>query len=256
MLRYDVNSGDTEEISPRIAFSLYNYITGVRGSTVTILGTGLGDGVEQATYPLRGSLAGAHVEADGLPLLIVSAEPGRIVAQIPFEMSAGKKILKFTSPDGPLIAAEVRGVVVDFLPYWQNGVSNGFALHDDSKRMVTFNDPALPGEMIHFLLSGMGDVTPPVQSGVLAPNQPELQVTRPFQCVLRGSRQEVIDMQVVKAILIPGTIGSYRISVRVPDRSLLNPDVNGFFLGTISFEPGDPLAGTFQTSFGEVPIRP
>ena len=63
-------------------------------------------------------------------------------------------------------------------------------------------------------------------------------------------------MEVVKAILLPGTIGSYHVSVRVPGASLLNPDVNGFFLGTISFEPGDPLVGMFQTPFGEVPIKP
>jgi hypothetical protein len=64
------------------------------------------------------------------------------------------------------------------------------------------------------------------------------------------------NMQVVTAIMIPGTIGSYRVSVQVPDAGQLNPDVNGFFLGTISFEPGDPLVGKFQTQFGAVPIRP
>jgi uncharacterized protein (TIGR03437 family) len=255
MLRYDVNSGDTEEISPRVAFPFNNYFVVVRGSTVTIRGTGLSDGVEQGTYPLPGSLAGARVEADGMPLLLISAEPGKIVAQVPFEMSAGKKVLNIAAPDGPLIAIAVRALVADFLPYWQNDASNGFALHDDLKRMVTFTDPARPDEVIHSFLTGMGDVTPPLQSGVLAPDQPELQVARPFQVVLRGSRQEVINMQVVKAILIPGTIGSYHVSIQVPDANLLNPDVNGYFFGTISFEPGDPLVGTFQTQFGQVPIK-
>ncbi len=256
MLRYNVESGDMQEICPRVAFPFPSSFVGVRGSIMTIFGTGLSDGVEQGTYPLRSSIAGAGVEADGMPLPLISAEPGKIMAQIPFEMSAGKKILKFTAPDGPLIATPLQGVVADFLPRWQNGGSNGFALHNDLKRMVTFNDPAVPGEVMHFILSGMGEVTPPLQSGVLAPDQPEMQVTRPFQCVLRGSRQEVIDMQVVKAILIPGTIGSYRVSVKVPDGSLMSPDVNGFFLGAISFEPGDPLVGTFQIPFGQVPIKP
>ncbi len=191
-----------------------------------------------------------------MPLLLISVEPGKIVAQVPFEMRAGRKVLNVAAPDGPLNAIPVQGVVADFLPYWQQGGSNGFALHADLKRMLTLTDPALPGEVIYFFLSGMGEVRPPVQSGVPAPNQPELQVTRLFQCVLRGSRQEVIDMPVVKAILIPGTIGSYQVSVRVPDARLLNPDAYGLFLGTISFEPGDPLVGPFQIPFGEVPIKP
>jgi uncharacterized protein (TIGR03437 family) len=257
VLRYDVYTGDTQEISPRVAYSFPSSITGVRGSTVTIRGTGLSEGVAQGSYPLRESLAGARLEADGIPLLIVSADPSQIVAQIPFEMSAGKKILTLGGPDAPLIAIPPQMVVADFLPYWQNGASNGFARHDDlAKSPVTFGDPARPGEVISFFLSGMGVVTPPLSSGVLAPTQPLLKVARSFQCVLRGSRQEVINMEIVQAILIPGTLGNYQVSVRVPDASLMNPDVNGYFLGTISFEPGDPLVGMFQTSFGGVPIRP
>jgi len=256
VLRYDVYSGDTQEISPRVAYAFQNYVVGVRGSTVRITGTGLSQGAAQGSYPLTASLAGARLEADGAPLLIVSADPSRIVAQIPFEMSAGKKILTLGGPDGPLIAIPLQMVVADFLPYWTDGGSSGFARHDDLTRRVTFDDPARPGEVINFLLSGMGVVTPPLRSGVLAPTQPLLKVARVFQCVLRGSRQEVIDMEIVQAYLIPGTIGAYQVSVRVPDASLMNPDVNGYFLGTISFEPGDPLVGKFQTTFGEVPIRP
>ena len=229
---------------------------GVPFDSVTIRGTGLSDGAQQGSYPLTGSLAGARLEADGIPLLIVSADPSQIVAQIPFEMIAGRKTLTLGGPDGQLIAIPSQMVVADFLPYWTDG-SNGFARHDDLARSpVTFGDPARPGEVIDFLLVGMGEVTPPLGSGVLAPSQPPLKVARSFQCVLRGSRQEVINMEIVKAILIPVTLGNYQVSVRVPDASLMNPDVNGYFLGTISFEPGDPLVGMFQTLFGGVPIRP
>jgi len=256
MLRYNVYSGETQELSPRIAYAFSDYVTGVRGSTVRITGTGLSEGAEQGSYPLKASLAGARLEADGIPLLIVSADPSQIVAQVPFEMSAGRKSLSLGGPDGPLMAIPSHIVVSDFLPFWTNGGSNGFARHDDLTRPVTSDDPARPGEVINFLLAGMGVVTPPLESGVLAPTQPLLRVARPFQCVLRGSRQEVINMEIVQAILIPGTIGAYQVSVRIPDASLMKPDVNGYFLGTISFEPGDPLVGMFQTQFGAVPIKP
>jgi len=256
VLRYDVYSGETRELSPRVAYAFQNYVVGVRGSTVKITGTGLSEGTEQGSYPLKASLAGARLEADGIPLLIVSADPRQIVAQIPFEMSAGRKTLTLGGPAGPLVAIPAQMVVADFLPYWTGGGSSGFARHEDLTRPVTFDDPARPGEVIDFLLSGMGEVTPPLGSGILAPTQPLLRVARTFQCVLRGSRQEVINMEILQAILIPGTIGEYQVSVRVPDASLMKPDVNGYFLGTISFEPGDPLVGMFQTQFGGVPIRP
>src|SRR5260370_26521502 len=140
MLRYDVYSGDTQEISPRVAFPFSNSLVGVRGSTVTIRGTGLSDGVEQGRYPLPASLASVRVEAYGMPSLLITVDPGKIVAQVPFEMSAGKKTLNIAAPDGPLGAMTVQGVVADFLPYWQAGVSNVFALHTDLNRMATFTD--------------------------------------------------------------------------------------------------------------------
>jgi uncharacterized protein (TIGR03437 family) len=156
----------------------------LRGSTIFHVGTGLSENVAQGSYPLTASLAGARLEGDGIPLLIVSADPNQIVAQIPFEMNAGKKILTLGGPDAPLIAIPPQMVVADFLPYWQNGASNGFARHDDLARSpVTFGDPARPGEVISFFLSGMGVVTPPLSSGVLAPTQPLLKVARSFQCV-------------------------------------------------------------------------
>ena len=255
ILRYDINSGDTQEISPRLAYTFQDYNVMAPGSVVTIRGTGLSEGAAQAAYPLPESLAGAHVEADGVPLLIVSAEPTRIVLQIPFEMKPGAKKPNLGGPQGPLVALPVRLIVPEFLPLWPNVASNGFALHDDLKRMVSTGDPARPGELIHFLLIGMGQVTPAAQSGVPAPSQPELRVLRPFQVVLRGSREEVINMELVRAILIPGTIGMYDVSVRVPAAGVLTPDANGYFMGSISFEPGDPLAGTFQVAFGQVPIK-
>ena len=256
ILRYDVNSGSMQELSPRVAYEYSNYVVGVRGSLVTIFGTGLSEGAAQATYPLPTALAGAHVEAGGVPLLIVSADPRTIVAQIPFEMKSGNKTPSLGAPDGPLVLVDPHLVVADFLPFWLNGQANGFALHDDLKRLVTVADPARPGEVINFILGGLGDVTPPLSSGVPVPVQPELRVARSFQVVLRGSRQEVLSMELVKAIMIPGTIGNYQVSVRVPDASLLTPDVNGYFYGSISFEPGDPVLGTFMIPFGQVPIKP
>jgi uncharacterized protein (TIGR03437 family) len=255
ILRYDINSGDTQEISPRLAYTFQDYTVMAPGSVVTIRGTGLSEGTAQATYPLPESLAGARVEIDGVPLLIVSAEPTKIVAQIPFEMKPGNKNPNLGGPQGQLVTIPVRLIVPEFLPLWPNGGSNGFALHDDLKRMVTIGDAARPGELIHFLLVGLGQVSPAVQSGVPAPSQPELRVLRPFQVVLRGSREEVINMEVVKAILIPGTIGMYDVGVRVPGAGVLTPDVNGYFMGSIAFEPGDPLVGTFQIPFGQVPIK-
>jgi len=52
---------------------------------------------------------------------------------------------------------------------------------------------------------------------------------------------------------VPGTIGNYQVSVRVPDASLLTPNALGYFNGSISLEPGDPVLGTFMIEF--VPIK-
>ena len=254
--RYDVNVGSILEVSPRIAYAYQTYYAGAQGATITISGTGLSDGIQKANYPLPTELGDSRIQVDGIPLRIVSVNPSSIVAQIPFEMAAGRKELRIIGPDAALVAPPILFTVSEFAPTWSDGASNGFALHGDLKTPVTFSVPAVPGEVIHFLLGGLGAVTPPLASGTLTPAQPELRVVRQFQCILHGTRGEALNMDVVKAIILPGKINSYQVSVRVPDGKLMPADANGLFLATLTFGPADPFSGTFQLQFGQVPIRP
>ena len=255
--RYDVNVGSILEISPRIAYAYQNYYAGAQGATISISGKGLSDSIQLANYPLPSALGGLRIEADGIPLRIVSASPSTIVAQIPFEMSAGgRKELRIIGPDAALVAPPILLTVSTFAPTWSSAASNELALHGDLKTSVSFSAPAVAGEVIHFLLGGLGAVTPPLASGTLAPAEPELRVARQLQCILHGTRGETLNMEIVKAILLPGKINSYQVSVRVPDAKLMPADANGLFLATLTFEPADPLTGTFQLTLGQVPIRP
>ena len=111
------------------------------------------------------------------------------------------------------------------------------------------------GEIVYLLLERLGAVNPPLPSGVPAPAQPPSVVARQFQCVLTDLSLRKITIQVLEAILLPGTIDSYRITLRVPEGKLMTPDASGFYLPILSLEPGDQF-GTFRLPYGGFPVKP
>jgi uncharacterized protein (TIGR03437 family) len=253
LLRYRVETGDVQELAPRFPFLFNDFGLGVPGSMITIFGSGLADEAADASYPLPTSLNGVSAEVAGVPLRIQKVGRDQIRAQIPFELPATDTTLRVAGPETPFAQSPTRFFVADFQPGWLTGL-NGFARHDDLTRPATYTDPARPGEIVHLDLTGLGATLPPLPSGVPAPAVGAIRVARTIQGRLRGSRQEVIDLEVVAAILIPGTIGSYRVSLRIPEANKLTPDGAGFVLGTIELmSPG--ATGRFVSDFGAVAIR-
>jgi uncharacterized protein (TIGR03437 family) len=87
-------------------------------------------------------------------------------------------------------------------------------VHQDFHGLVTFADPAIPGEIVHFYLTGLGDVQPRPATGAPSPFNPLAIAQRP-QCLLSFDVQEEI-APVTFAGLAPGLVGMYQMDVRIP----------------------------------------
>jgi uncharacterized protein (TIGR03437 family) len=90
------------------------------------------------------------------------------------------------------------------------------AAHQDFSSIVTRSRPARRGEIIHFYMTGLGPVSPPVAAGVAAPSGPPAVVTTPLSC--RFSATGVTrPAEVLFAGLAPGLTGYYQVSIPLPE---------------------------------------
>jgi uncharacterized protein (TIGR03437 family) len=85
------------------------------------------------------------------------------------------------------------------------------AVHEDFTALVTRENPARAGEMLHLYMTGLGPVVPAVKTGEAAPANPPSAAVTPLVCDLDG-----IPADVLFAGLAPGFVGYYQVSLRLP----------------------------------------
>jgi uncharacterized protein (TIGR03437 family) len=92
--------------------------------------------------------------------------------------------------------------------------------HDDFHGLVTPNDPARPGEVLHLYLTGLGAVDPPGATGDAAPVAPLSTVTDRVSVYWAGSVLPAppppLGPEVLFAGLAPGMVGIYQVDIRLP----------------------------------------
>jgi uncharacterized protein (TIGR03437 family) len=92
------------------------------------------------------------------------------------------------------------------------------ATHSDLRSPVTPASPARPGEIIPLYMTGLGPVDPPVATGAPGPSEPLASLVLPLRCSFPGSENTPAP-EIVFAGLAPGLIGSYLVSLRVPQET-------------------------------------
>ena len=92
----------------------------------------------------------------------------------------------------------------------QDGTGPGAVLHPDGS-LVSVASPAAVDEVVAIFCTGLGSVTPAVESGQPAPLFPAATTLIPPQVTIGGELAEV-----VFSGLAPGFAGLYQVNARVP----------------------------------------
>jgi uncharacterized protein (TIGR03437 family) len=167
---------------------------------------------------------------NGTPLPVIRDTPGDLWFQAPFDLQAGGPTQRLDIETSSPFGQPPRQMsVVLRSPYFFS--DNGLvAAHEDFRGLVTNQDPARPGEVVHLWAVGLGAVSPGVNAGEPAASTPLARLVGPFDCrMLRGE-----DLLVAFAGLAPGLMGIYQVDVKLPAA----PPDGGVFLtcGTTGME--------------------
>jgi uncharacterized protein (TIGR03437 family) len=123
------------------------------------------------------------------------------------------------------------------------------AIHEDWSAPVDRDNPARPGEIIHFYASGWGDIDGSVTSGLPTPGDRLYRITAPCEWRATGADRDVASFgrsfEVLFAGLSPGFVGIYQLDLRIPGDwafpifeafCVLRSATNTFYLETGSVE--------------------
>jgi uncharacterized protein (TIGR03437 family) len=229
IIRINLQSGVIDEVVPRTPV-INNWSSAfVPGSLVSIFGSGLADSSQTSTgNPLPRTLGGVTVEirdagspsaptSTVLEAPILSVAQTRIQFQIPFEAQQGSRV--FVTSLSPFATGSLG--VQDLQPsFLQVSPNYGFyGVHQDFRSLVTQQQPAAPGEIVHFYVSGIGPVSPPVATGYQASASPLSSVVQQVQCSMQNYYIGSIPMKVLFAGLAPGMVGIYQMDLQVPQQN-------------------------------------
>lgn len=92
-------------------------------------------------------------------------------------------------------------------------------VHEDFRGLVTGQDPAAPGEILHVYVTGLGAVRPPIANGAPAPADVLHHALAAVACsgtAIIGEAIQDLPIPLLFAGLAPGTIGLYQLDVRLP----------------------------------------
>jgi uncharacterized protein (TIGR03437 family) len=192
------------------------------GSIASILGRGLSETYRAATtsyLPL--SLAGISVSFDA-PERGVSV-PGRlrfisenqIDLQIPWEVAGLNSVLVKVS-NGDFSSAVIRVPLVEASPafFEITEAASGRVVadaRDESGQQIATSSPSRKGNIVVLYANGLGPVDDRPQSGDPSPTE-LLSRCRVQPTVSLGGKP----VEVLEAVLAPGRVGVYRITVRIP----------------------------------------
>jgi uncharacterized protein (TIGR03437 family) len=143
-----------------------------------------------------------------VPLYFVSS--GQINAQVPFELTAGKKYQILISANGALTTPDTIQLT-DASPGIAAFASGQIIAQHLDGSLVSETAPAKPSEIIVFYLAGLGLTDNPVTSGAASPGTV---LARPLDMptvTINGNT-----VPILFGGLTPGLVGLYQINLAVP----------------------------------------
>lgn len=193
------------------------------GGVVALFGTDLGgDPAGAATVPLPSDIGHSTVKVTqtvsgtttttAAPLFYTSA--GQISFQLPFTLAAGTAAQIFSAVAG------VQSNTLSFTPVDAapqifaasiGGSTIGVIVHGLTGALVTAASPAASGEVVAIYCSGLGAVTPAVNSGQPSPSNP-LSLTASATTASVGG----LPASVLFSGLTPGSVGLYQVNATIP----------------------------------------
>jgi uncharacterized protein (TIGR03437 family) len=157
----------------------------------------------------RPSSVPISVLLNGLAGSVLLATPQQLTIQLPVEALPGVAVLQVQDQGGR--SAPYPLPLDTYAPGIFTTTGNlGSIWHIDG-RPVTLSDPAMAGESLSLLATGLGPTNPAVPTGALAPiNPPAVAATIPSMIV------DGLNAPVQYAGLEPSTVGRYRVFFLVP----------------------------------------
>jgi uncharacterized protein (TIGR03437 family) len=181
------------------------------GGLISIFGTHLA----KVTTDLSGwagsklpvSLNGVIVTIGGVRAPLFYVGPGQINAQVPFEVPPGTQMVVVDNGDGPSagFAVNVAAVAPGIFFYPAAAV-----LKNANFSLVSGTNPAKAGDVLLIYATGLGQTTPSLNTGVLAPST-TLSNTRAVTVTIGGKPATV-----AYSIASPQSVGLYQVAVTVP----------------------------------------
>jgi uncharacterized protein (TIGR03437 family) len=214
LLQIDTASGAITELS-QVTAKVSAISRAAAGSLAQLTGTGL------ATVN--------QVYLNSEPAPVYSASETTVVFQIPWENSRTNPadiVVEDTSasPFDSGLQALVPPINPAFLPLKFDITKPSLALHQDFSGSVTVDRPALPGEIVHFYMTGLGPVTGTVATGVTAPVGGPLQITvNTPTCSFADGPGAPIPALVLFSGLAPGLVGLSQLDLQIPFGLLRSP---------------------------------
>jgi uncharacterized protein (TIGR03437 family) len=211
LLRIDVATGEKRELipsQPKIGFGAL-----VPGGRIDMLIDG----------SMEGNPAFAGMDP---PAVVVGRSAGAITFQLPWETPVGFLIKPYwPSEPTPLEDATDRpvrsGIPAFYALSGDKGIYPPYALaaHQDFSGLVTEAKAARPGEVVHFYLTGLGEVRPAIATGTVTSSDHLYVLQTPFACQVLQYTLPVINVvaQIFFAGLAPGTIGIEQVDLRIPE---------------------------------------
>ena len=185
------------------------------GGLVSIFGEQLSP-VNLATkeIPLPTALGDSCLTVNGLPVPILFVSPNQINAQLPFE-TIGNATLILRTPGGvsDSFALSVQpGAPGVFRSGAAGPVTNiPTILRASNGELVTDSNPVHRGDILVIYLTGLGQTSPAVGTGLPAPTSPLAAAVNPPQLTIGG-----VSLPLLYSGLTPGEVGVYQINAKVP----------------------------------------
>jgi uncharacterized protein (TIGR03437 family) len=187
------------------------------GGLITIYGQNMsGANFAADQVPLTTGLGSSCIGVNGSPIPLLYVSPGQINAQLPFN-ATGNATLTIHTPDGlsnnfPLTVQPAAPSI-----FVANSGSNtlGLVVRNINGQIVTPTNPIHPKDAVTIYLTGMGQTSPAIPAGAVAPSDPLSRVSQQPAVTIAG-----MDLAVSYAGLAPGEVGVYQINATVPESVL------------------------------------
>ncbi|MGI8743513.1 MAG: hypothetical protein ACR2NN_13275 [Bryobacteraceae bacterium] len=185
------------------------------GGLITLFGQQMSP-VNLATkeIPVPTALGDSCLTVNGLPVPMLFISPNQINAQMPFE-TIGNVTFVLRTPGG--VSDNYNTVVSPGAPgVFRSGVAGPVTdiptvLRNGNGELVTPSNPVHKNDVLVIYLTGLGQTSPAVATGLPGPSAPLATALTMPQVSLGGS-----NLPVIYAGLTPGEVGVYQINVKVP----------------------------------------